>query len=219
MQVAVDAVVFTVLDGELHVLLIRRKNKPFQGKHALPGGFVEPGEELEDAVRRELCEETNIKGIFLKQLGAYGGVKRDPRGRIISIAYLALINAERDLRATSDALDAAWHPAHALPHLGFDHKKIVEDALDALRYEIQTTNIAVQILPRAFTLTQLQSLYESVLGRMLDKRNFRKRIRELDLLEDTGGQFREGAHRPAKLYRFRQHSYATIRDRVRIFLP
>lgn len=219
MQVAVDAVVFTVINDELNLLLIRRKNKPFQGKCALPGGFVEQDEELDDAVIRELCEETSVSNVFVKQLGAYGGVKRDPRGRVIAIAYLALINADQELHATSDAMDAKWYPIYSLPALGFDHEQIVADALDVLRYEIQTTNIALQILQKKFTLSQLQSLYESVFDKKLDKRNFRKRIKELDILKETNESFREGAHRPAKLYVFKQQSYMTTREKIRVFLP
>lgn len=218
MQVAVDAAVFTIINGELNLLLIKRKNKPFQGKCALPGGFVEKGEEFEDAVTRELCEETSVSNVFLKQLGAYGGVKRDPRGRVIAIAYLALISADQELHATSDAMDAKWYPTHSLPALAFDHAQIVSNALETLRYEIQTTNIALQILPKKFTLSALQSLYESVLDKKLDKRNFRKRIKEFDLLKETNESFCEGAHRPAKLYVFKQQAYTTIREKIHVFL-
>lgn len=218
MQVAVDAVVFTVAEGMLKILLIQRKNEPFSGKYALPGGFVEENEELEDAVGRELQEETGVKDIFLKQLGAYGKADRDPRGRVLSIAFLALISPDQELRAESDASDAKWFSIDNLPELAFDHEKIIEDALQHLKYEIQTTNIACQILPSEFTLSQLQRLYENVLGHELDKRNFRKRINELDILADTGRTMMEGAHRPARLFKFRNSIYSSIKDKVHVFL-
>jgi 8-oxo-dGTP diphosphatase len=218
MQVAVDAVVFTVLHDSLKLLLIERKNAPFKGSFALPGGFVNLDESLEQAARRELLEETNVKEIFLQQLGAYGDVHRDPRGRVVSVAFLAFISPEQRLVASSDALRAQWHPADALPTLAFDHKHIVDDALRHLRYEIQTTNIAAQILPRRFTLSQLQKLYETVLGKQLDKRNFRKRVQELAILKPTGEQFREGAHRPAELYSFAQQRYTSLKERIQVLL-
>ena len=218
MQVAVDAVVFTVRHGELCILLIERKNPPYKGRHALPGGFVKPEESLEDAARRELAEETGVKDLFLLQLGTYGAVRRDPRGRIISVAYLALISPEQELRASDDAVAARWHAADSLPELAFDHANIVEDALRRLRFEIQTTNIAFQILPRRFALSELQKLYEHVLGKTLDKRNFRKRIKELDLLKVTIHTKMEGAHRPARLYAFASPTYSNIREKVNVFL-
>lgn len=217
MRVAVDAVVFTVMHDDLKVLLIKRKNPPFRGKHALPGGFVEENEELEDAVKRELTEETNISRIYLHQLGAYGGVKRDPRGRVLSVAYLALISPDQELRSTADALGAEWHSVDNLRELAFDHKQIIEDTLKELRFEIQTTNIAVQILPSKFTLSELQHLYELVLKKELDKRNFRRRIKELGVLKELKETKMEGAHRPAQLYTFKDKNYQLLKDRIHVF--
>ena len=217
--VTVDAVVFTVRDNELKLLLIKRKEPPFQGTYALPGGFVNEQEELEDAVKRELAEETNVKDVFLKQFGVYGNVGRDPRGRIITTAYIALISADQQhLMPATDATEARWFSIQDLPKLAFDHAEIIADALKQLRYEIQTTNIAVQILPQKFTLSELQHLYELVLGRQLDKRNFRKRIKELGILKETHETKMEGAHRPAQLYKFSHAGYTSLREKVHVFL-
>ncbi|MFH1182283.1 MAG: NUDIX domain-containing protein [Candidatus Woesearchaeota archaeon] len=216
-KVAVDAVVFSVVNESLKVLLIRRKKAPFKGMYALPGGFVEPHENLEEAVKRELAEETNVKNVFLQQLGAYGELERDPRGRIVSIAFLAFISPEQKLGSTKDAAGAEWHSADDLDDLAFDHRKIIEDSLRQIRYEIQTTNIAFQILPTEFTLSELQHLYELVLKMPLDKRNFRRRIKELDILKKISGAKMEGAHRPAQLYSFREREYKPLKDRIHIF--
>ena len=217
MQVTVDIIVFTVMHDNLKVLLIRRNKPPFKGKFALPGGFVEGNEELEEAAKRELTEETNVKDVFLLQLGTYGGVKRDPRGRVVSVAYLAFISPEQELVSTADAMGAEWRSVDDLPELAFDHGKIVKDALKQLSYEIQTTNIAVQILPQKFTLSQLQHLYELVLKRQLDKRNFRRRIKELGILKATKGMRMEGAHRPSRLYEFKDKEYRTIKEKIHVF--
>ncbi|MCM2325053.1 MAG: NUDIX hydrolase [Candidatus Woesearchaeota archaeon] len=218
MKLAVDAVVFSVNDARLRILLIKRKNQPFIGRYALPGGFVEQDEGLDIAVIRELTEETGVKDIFLKQLKTYGDVGRDPRGRVISVAYLALISWEHKLKASSDALRAEWFDIGKIPSLAFDHKTIIDDALVQLRLEIQTTNISCQILPQKFTLTQMQHLYESILERKLDKRNFRKKLRELDILKETREAFMDGAHRPAMLYEFRNKAYSDIKDKVHVML-
>jgi len=216
-RVAVDAVVFTVLSERLCILLIKRGNPPFQGRWALPGGFVEKGESLEAAVGRELAEETNLRRVFLHQLGTYGSVKRDPRGRVISVAYLALVSPDQDLASAADALGAEWHDVNSIDGLAFDHAQIRQDALRELRLEIQTTNIAVRILPEKFTLSGLQRLYEIVLEKALDKRNFRKRIRELGVLKELPEISMEGAHRPARLYSFMEKSYRPLKDRLQVF--
>ncbi len=219
MYAAVDAVVFSVVQKQLCVLLITNKFPPFEHRFALPGGRVGAREELLTAVQRKLKEETNVNNIFLKQFGAYGAVDRDPRNRVLSIAYLALINSEQfNLQASGGAERAEWTPLNAVGALSFDHNKILQDGLAALRYELQTSTIAAQLLPAKFTLSDLQTLYERVLDRELDKRNFRKRIEELDFLEDTGEQRRDGAHRPAQLYTFRTQEYRPLREAIRIFV-
>ena len=209
--VTADAVVFTILNKELKILLIKRKKEPFKGKFALPGGFVELNENLEQAAKRELEEETGVKNIFLKNLHAFGNVKRDPRGRVITIPFLALIDGEKiKLHATSDAELAKWYSVYSLPELGFDHNKIIKDALKHLRFEIQNTNIAFQIMPDKFTLSELQNAYEIILDKKLDKRNFRKKLAELDLLKPLSETKMAGAHRPAKLYSFKEKQYKML---------
>lgn len=212
MAVAVDAVVFTILNRDLKILLIKRKNSPFRGMFALPGGFIEKDENLDQAVARELYEETNVKNIFLKQLKAYGEVKRDPRGRIVSIAFMALIDAEKiRLKSRMDAERAQWVSVYELPELAFDHTGIVKDALEELGFEILNTTIASQIMPEKFTLTELQKTYELVLKKQMDKRNFRKKIRELEILKELHETKMEGAHRPAILYSFKKRVYFKLK--------
>jgi 8-oxo-dGTP diphosphatase len=179
---------------------------------------VNENEDAAEAAQRELEEETCVKNIFLKQLKTYTDPLRDPRGRVISIAYMALISPDQHLHAATDAMVAEWHRVDALPALAFDHKMIVADALRQLRIDIQTTNIAYQILPRKFTLTELQRLYEVVLDKKLDKRNFRKRIKELAILKETNETKMEGAHRPARLYEFRSKKYMNLKERIHVFL-
>ena len=206
--VTADAVVFTILDKELKLLIIKRKIPPFKGQYALPGGFVLINENLGEAAKRELMEETGVKDVFLKKLHAFGDVGRDPRGRVITIPYLALINGEKvKLNASSDAELAKWHSVYDLPELAFDHKKIIDDALRHLRFEIQNTNIAFQIMPENFTLSELQNAYEIILDQKQDKRNFRKKMKELNILKELNEMKRDGAHRPAQLYSFKEKKY------------
>jgi len=202
-MVTVDAVVFTVEAGELQVLLIRRRNEPFQGRWALPGGFVDMDEPLEAAVRRELAEETGLEGLWLEQLYTFGQPDRDPRGRVITVAYLGLIASERmhQLAAGDDAEDATWWPAAKLPAMAFDHGRIVRFARQHLQAQLACTTVAFELLPRRFTLSQLQAVYEAILARKLDKRNFRRKMLSRNVLRATGATLRNGAHRPARLYR------------------
>ena len=208
-----DAVVFTVDKDILKLLLIKRKGSPFQGMFALPGGFLRDKDKtLDDCAYRELHEETGVKDIFLKKQTAFGDSGRDPRGRVVTISYLALINSENlELMPATDAADAAWFPVKSLPKLAFDHEKIVEHALDKLQRELHTTNIAFQLLPGRFTLTEMQMVYEAVYETKLDKRNFRKKINSLNLLKNTHQTKMEGAHRPAKLYFFKNKKYRLLK--------
>ena len=209
--VTVDAVVFTILDKQLKILLIKRKNDPFRGSYALPGGFVNEKENLEDAAKRELEEETGVKNIYLKKLVAFGNVGRDPRGRVITIPYLALIAADDiKLHATTDAELAKWHSVYDLPKLAFDHDKIIEEALRELRFELEHSNIAYQFMPEKFTLTELQKAYETILNKGLDKRNFRKKMKELGFLTSYRERKMEGAHRPAQLHGYKDKRYRRI---------
>jgi 8-oxo-dGTP diphosphatase len=199
--VAVDLVLFTVRDGTLQVLLVERGIPPFKGQWALPGGFVLERETLEVAARRELQEETGFVDVYLEQLYTFGDPDRDPRGRTITVAYYAL-TPPAPVRASSDAARAAWHPAARPPRLAFDHAKILRTGLERLRAKLGYSTVGFELLPRQFTLTELQVLYEAILERPLDKRNFRKKILSLGLLKSEGQKRTAGAHRPARLYSF-----------------
>ncbi len=200
--VTTDIVVFTIRDDALKVLLIKRAEDPYLGSWALPGGFVEISEGLVEAAERELAEETGVSGVYLEQLYTFGKPNRDPRERVITVAYHALVPSDRiQTRAATDAESVGWFALDELPTLAFDHQQIVEMALKRLRVKLDSSTIALQLMAKEFTLTELQSAYELILGEPLDKRNFRKRILALQAIEETGQERREGAHRPAKLYR------------------
>ena len=214
-SVTVDVVIFTLRSGELQVLLIQRRHWPHAGMWAIPGGFVHMDESLEDAARRELAEETGVDdpGIYLEQLYTFGDPKRDPRTRVITVAYFALIASDRlHLRASSDAVAADWWPAYHPPLLAFDHSHIVKYAIRRLRYKLEYTALALQLLPETFTLTELQDAYEHILNEKLDKRNFRRKVLAAEILSETP-HVRSGDHRPARLYRFRSDAVAEIKAR------
>jgi 8-oxo-dGTP diphosphatase len=177
-SLTVDCVVFGLDDRDLlKVMLIERNLTPFKGSWALPGGFVRLDESLEEAARRELQEETGIEKVFLEQLYTFGEINRDPRDRVVTVAYYALVNLwEHRLYAATDASDAAWFPVSQLPPLAFDHHKIVQVALTRLKGKVRYEPIGFELLPKKFTLSQLQKLYETILEKPLDKRNFRKKI-------------------------------------------
>jgi 8-oxo-dGTP diphosphatase len=203
--VTTDVVVFTILDGRLNTLLVKRANPPHQGQWALPGGFLDIDEDLDTCAARELEEETGISGLFLEQLYTFGATHRDPRERVISVTYYALVpqNTLATPRAASDAAEVGWFPFEALPRLAFDHAAIIAMAHRRLVAKLDYSSIALQFMPTAFTLSELQRVYEVLLNQALDKRNFRKRILALDLIEETGRQRRNGKHRPAREYRAR----------------
>lgn len=208
----VDCVVFGFDEAELKVLLIERGLAPFKGKWALPGGFVRVDETIDEAARRELLEETGLVNVFLEQLYTFGAVKRDPRERVVSVAYYALVKlAEHPATGSTDASDAAWFPASKPPTLAFDHTAILATALKRLRGKVRYEPIGFELLPEKFTLSQLQHLYETVLNTELDKRNFRKKILSMDLLIPLNEQMRAGAHRPAQLFRFDTRKYAALK--------
>ena len=208
MAITVDIVVFTIRHGELQVLTVKRKYDPFKGMWVIPGGFVHVDESLEEAARRELHEETGVRDVYLEQLYSFGDVKRDPRGRVITVSYYALIDSETiELHATTDAAAAQWYSIRDLPTLAFDHQKIFEYALQRLRYKLGYTTVGFQLLPKKFTLSELQHVYEVILDRSLDKRNFRKKILSLGFLQATKETKMEGAHRPAQLYKFKEKGH------------
>src|SRR5437667_3092417 len=179
----VDCVVFGFDEGELKVLLIQRGLEPFKGRWALPGGFVHVDETLDAAARRELDEEAGLRNVFLEQLYTFGAVDRDPRERVVSVAYYALVKlSEHRAKAATDAADAEWFPISKVPKLAFDHADILATALTRLKGKVRYQPIGFELLPPKFTLSQLQHLYEAVLETELDKRNFRKKVLSFGLL-------------------------------------
>ena len=202
-SVTVDAVVFRMDDDALKVLLIQRGHPPHQGAWAFPGGFIEMDEDLKDAATRELREETGLKVRHLEQLHTYGAVDRDPRGRVITVAYLALVKPNHNrIKADDDARSAAWFNVDDVPKLAFDHPQVLAMALAELKTKARRQPIAFELLPAKFTLTQLQRVYELLLKQRFDKRNFRKKIIATEGLIELNEVQANVAHRAARLYRF-----------------
>src|SRR5437868_6174051 len=209
----VDCVVFGCDEAELKVLLIERALEPFKGRWALPGGFVRVDETLDDAARRELEEEAGLKNVFLEQLYTFGALNRDPRERVVSVAYYALVKlAEHETKAATDAADARWFPISKGPKLAFDHAEILATALSRLKGKVRYQPIGFELLPPKFTLSELQHLYEVVLGTDLDKRNFRKKVLSTGILIPLKEQSRAGRHRPAHLYCFDARKYEKLKN-------
>jgi 8-oxo-dGTP diphosphatase len=210
----VDPVIFTLRDEKLQVLCVCRSEEPFAGQWALPGGFVREGESLEDAALRELEEETGLNEAYLEQLYTYGDPGRDPRGRVVTVAYFALIRADAPIRNEGgyDAAQARWFPLDELPPLAFDHDQIIAYALRRLRYKLEYSAVGFELLPAEFSLSELQYTYEIILGENLDKRNFRRRILESNIIEPTT-HLRGGEGRPARLYRYRPDAVAEVKAR------
>jgi len=209
----VDCVVFGLDGQELRVLLIQRNDDPHAGSWALPGGFVELHETLEQAAMRELQEETGLTRVYLEQLYTFGGVDRDPRERVVSVAYYALVKlSDHSVQAATDARDAAWFDVNDLPSLAFDHDAIVDMALYRLKGKVRYQPIGFELLAPRFTLSQLQRMYETILERPLDKRNFRKKILAMDLLVELDEVEQDVAHRAARLYRFDEEKYRRLSE-------
>ena len=209
--VTTDIIIFTILDDSLKVLLIRRGADPYIGKWAIPGGFLDMDENLEACALRELEEETGVKDVYLEQLYTFGDVARDPRERVISVAYYTLISVEgQTIEAGDDADETAWFDLGNLPDLAFDHAKILTMASKRLSGKMEYSTIGLQLMPETFSLSKLMRVYELASGKPLDKRNFRKWILSLDLLEETGIKQADGPYRPAMLYRVRDRAKVDI---------
>jgi 8-oxo-dGTP diphosphatase len=210
----VDCVVFGFDEEELKVLLIERGLEPFKGKWALPGGFVRLDETLDDAARRELEEEAGLKNVFLEQLYTFGALHRDPRERVVSVAYYSLVKlAAHETKAATDAADARWFPLSKIPKLAFDHAEILAAALARLKGKVRYEPIGFELLPPKFTLSQLQHLYEAALETHLDKRNFRKKVLSDGLLIPLKEKQMIGRHRPAQLFRFDTDKYEKLKKK------
>jgi 8-oxo-dGTP diphosphatase len=216
MRVAVDIVIFTIQAGVLKVLLVKRRIPPFKDQLAIPGGFVLPDEDLDEAALRELREETCVTDVYLEQLYSFGDPKRDPRGRIISISYFALISPDHRLMAGTDASEANWWPVVEILALAFDHAKILGYAVERLRNKLEYTTVGFQLLPSKFTLGELQIVYEAILEKTLDKRNFRRKIAELRILKPLK-EYRSDVGRPAQLFQFVATSFEKLKDKGIIF--
>ncbi len=210
----VDCVVFGYDAEDLKVLLIQRDLEPFAGKWALPGGFVHLDETLDDAARRELREETGLTDLFLEQLYTFGALERDPRERVVSVAYYALVELfSHPVHADTDARNAAWFTVDDTPPLAFDHAEILAVAHARIRGKVRYQPIGFELLPEKFTLTQFQRLYETILGVPLDKRNFRKKLLGMELLIELDEVEQDVAHRAARLYRFDEAKYRQLTKR------
>lgn len=213
-SVTVDIIIFALVQDDLQVLLIRRKHAPFAGMWAIPGGFIHMDESLEDAAARELAEETGVTDVYIEQLYTFGNPDRDPRTRVITVTYFALVPyGAINHRPGDDASETAWFSMFDLPELAFDHQEILNYALTRLRYKLEYTAVGFELLPDVFTLTELQRAYETILGEELDKRNFRRKILSADILEETGQKKKTGEGRPAKLYRYKQDAVAEVKTR------
>ena len=201
-RVAVDAVLFTINHGELRTLLIKIKKGVFGGRWAFPGGLVQVAEALDDAAQRELYEKTGVRDLYLEQLYTFGDAQRDPSARTVAVSYFALVPPlDHAPHSGEKYADINWFPVHALPELAYDHNAVAAYALKRLQTKLGYTNIVYSLLSREFTVAELQEIYEIILGRSLDRRNFRRKILSAGLLMPLS-KTKRGAHRPAQLYAF-----------------
>ena len=214
LRITVDTVILTVLEEHLQVLLVRRGEARFAGQWSLPGGFIREDEALESVALRELAQATGVRDVYLEQLYTFGDPTRDTRGRVVSVAYVALLSADR-CPLTPHRLEdeARWWPVDRLPQVAFDHGQMIASALARVRTKLEYTTIGSQLVGESFSLSELQSMYEVILGRHLDKRNFRRKLQLLGLVEPTGQLRHDAPGRPAKLHRFRHVEFFHLRDR------
>lgn len=199
---ATDVVMFTVFDGKLQVLLIQMKKQPFAGKWALPGGLIRADEDANTAAKRHLTEKTGLTSAFLEQLYTFSQVDRDPFGRVVSVAYYALLSKPAMVATTKEYANVAWKPVKTIHELAYDHKQILTVAVQRLKSKLSYTNVVYSLLPKEFTLRELQTMYEIILDKPIDKRNFRKKVLSLGLVQKTGKKQTGGQNRPAELYAF-----------------
>lgn len=217
-KLTVDAVVFGYEEGKISVLLIRRKYDPYKGQWAIPGGFVKNNESLEDSVERELYEETGIKINYLEQLYSFGKLDRDPRGRVVSIAYFGLVRPNTfKIIASTDAEEVAWFSIDELPKLAFDHEEILKIAIERLQGKITYEPIGFELLDKKFPFSDLEKLYTTLLGRDIDRRNFRKKIIGLNILDELDEKVSKGSGRPANLFQFNKKRYFQLKKEGIIF--
>ncbi len=217
LKLTVDVVAFSVRDGKLLTLLVKRRHEPFKDQWAIPGGFVEDKEDLKSAALRELEEETGLRDHYIEQLYTFGDPDRDPRGRVITVSYLALLPTAAEVKADSDAVAADWFPMNRLPSLAFDHRKILSYAHERLRNKVEYSTAGFALLPKKFSLSELQRVYEAVLNKSIDKRNFRRKVEILNILEELDEKKTDGAQRPAQLYKLSTRKFERLRDRGLLF--
>ncbi len=205
--VAVDCIIFGFNEGELNLLLLKRNFEPARGAWSLMGGFVQEQESVDNAAKRVLSELTGLTDVYMEQVGTFGRVDRDPGERVISVAYYALLNINESDKELVEQHNAFWVNINEVPSLVFDHTEMIEQARNLMRIKASTAPISFQLLPKLFTLTQLQKLYEAIYGDAIDKRNFRKRIAEMNYIEKTSKIDKSGSKRGAVLYRFNNKVY------------
>ena len=205
--VSVDCIIFGFDKGSLKLLLLKRNFEPAKGQWSLMGGFVQKNESVDEAAQRVLKELTGLENVYMEQVGTYGEIHRDPGERGISVAYSALININEYDKELVARYNASWTDMNAIPPLVFDHHDMVERALAWIRKKASSEPVGFELLPELFTLTQLQSLYEAIYGKPIDKRNFRKQIAMMDYIEKTDLIDKTGSKRGAALYRFNEKTY------------
>lgn len=205
--ISVDCIIFGFSQGELSLLLLKRNFEPAKGQWSLMGGFVQENESGDAAAKRVLAELTGLTNVYMEQVGTFAETDRDPGERVVSIAYCALLNINESDRELLQQHNASWVNISRLPPLIFDHPQMVEQARELMRLKAATKPIGFNLLPKLFTLTQLQSLYEAIYGETMDKRNFRKRVAEMDYIEKTDKIDKTGSKRGAYLYKFNDKAY------------
>lgn len=205
--VSVDCIIFGFDEGELKLLLLKRNFEPAMGKWSLMGGFVQEDESVDAAAKRVLAELTGLENVYMEQVGTFGDLERDPGERVISVAYYALVNVNEYDRELVQQHNAHWTKIDELPQLIFDHPIMISKARELMKHKASYNPIAFNLLPELFTLTQLQNLYEAIYGEPMDKRNFRKRVAEMDFIEKTDLIDKSGSRRGAYLYKFNDKAY------------